>query len=209
MTFLDKYIHYKKIINNMRYLKTFEGFSEPINEELLGDFGKKIKDAFTGWKDSMQKKAADYLSKAIEENKNKPEMKEALAKLAKEAAKLSEEDKKKIAEVAAKGEVPSIPETKEDMSLKSELKGGEVSESLLLEKESSLVASILKWFGLTVGSASFVGLIITVIKIAIAGSGYPTWLFGLSLGTIGSILIISTFVSGLISGIGNIMETEE
>lgn len=83
-------------------------------------------------------------------------MKEALSKLAQEAAKLSEEDKKKIAEMASKGEVPEVPETKEDKSLKSELKGGEVSESFLLEEEGSLVASIIKWFGLTVGATSFV-----------------------------------------------------
>lgn len=192
----------------MRYLKTFESFSEPVNEEFIGDFGKKIKDVFTGWKNSMQKKAADYLSKAIEENKDKPELKEALAKLAQEAAKLSDEDKNKIAEMASKGEVVEVPESKEDKVLKSELKGGEVTESFLLEEEGSLVANIIKWFGLTVGATSFVTLLITVIKIVIAGSGYPTWLFGLSLGTISGILMISTFVSGLIIGVGRVMEED-
>lgn len=195
----------------MRYLKTFENYSQPVNEEFLGldKLFTKVKDAFSSWKNAEQKKAAEFLAKAIEENKDKPEMKEALAKLKEAGAKLPEEDKKKIMDMAKAGEIKEVPETEEGEALKDQLKEGEVSESLLLEKEGSLVGKIIYWFGLSVTSTSFVTLIITVIKIAIAESGFPTWLFGLSLGTIGGILMISTFVGGMITAVGDVMKSED
>jgi hypothetical protein len=193
----------------MRYLKTFESFS-PINEEFLGldNLYNKVKSYFTNWKDEKQKKAAEFLAKAIEDNKDNPEMKKALQDLKAAAGNLAPDDKAKIQSMANDGIVPNVPETKDDAELKSELKGGNVSESLILEEESELVGKIIKYFGLTTGAVSLVTLLITVAKIALAGSGYPTWLFGLSLGTIGGILMVSTLVSGIILGVGSTMTKE-
>jgi hypothetical protein len=79
---------------------------------------------------------------------------------------------------------------------------------MILEEEG-LAAKIVKYLGMSTASLSLVSLFIVVIKIAIAGSGYPVWIAGLSLGTLGAILMGTTFVAGLIGGLGSAFDEED
>jgi hypothetical protein len=56
---------------------------------------------------------------------------------------------------------------------------------------------IIGWLGLSASAISFVTLIVTVVQIAIAGSGFPLTLFGLSLGTLGAICMVAVMVFGI------------
>jgi hypothetical protein len=75
-----------------------------------------------------------------------------------------------------------------------------MAESLLILEEEGLVMKILGWLGLTAGAVSFVTLIVTVVQIAMAGSGYGTSLFGLQLGTLGAVCMVATMVFGVAGG---------
>lgn len=172
----------------MRYLKTYESFS--TNEEFLGGLWNKVTSAFANWKNEKMKKAGEVLAKAIEEKKDDPEMAKALADLKVAYANLSQEDKAKIE--SFKNE-ENIPVDGEKVEHEEEI----MAESLLILEEEGLAMKILGWLGLTAGAASFVTLIVTVIQIAIAGSGYPTSLFGLQLGTLGAICMVATMVFGI------------
>lgn len=170
----------------MRYLKTYESFS--TNEEFLGGLWNKISSAFANWKNEKMKKAGEVLAKAIEEKKDQPEMAKALADLKVAYDALPQADKAKIESFKNEENIPveaEVPEGEEVMA-----------ESLILEEEG-LAMKILGWLGLSAGAVSFVTLIVTVIQIAIAGSGYPTSLFGLQLGTLGAICMVATMVFGI------------
>jgi hypothetical protein len=170
----------------MRYLKTYESFS--TNEEFLGGLFNKIKTAFANWKNDKLKKAGEVLAQKIEEKKDQPEMAKALADLKAAYAALPQEDKAKIESFKNEENIPVETEA---------AKGEEVmAESLILEEEG-LALKILGWLGLSAGAVSFVTLIVTVVQIAIAGSGHPTSLFGLSLGTLGAICMVATMVFGI------------
>ena len=170
----------------MRYLKTYESFS--TNEEFLGGLFNKIKTAFANWKNDKLKKAGEVLAQKIEEKKDQPEMAKALADLKAAYAALPQEDKAKIESFKNEENIPVETEAP---------KGEEVmAESLILEEEG-LALKILGWLGLSAGAISFVTLIVTVVQIAIAGSGHPTSLFGLSLGTLGAICMVATMVFGI------------
>lgn len=173
----------------MRYLKTYESFS--TNEEFLGGLWNKISSAFANWKNEKLKKAGETLAKAIEEKKDDPEMAKALADLKVAYAKLPQEDKAKIESFKDEKNIPVATE--------AEMKDEVMAESLILEEEG-LAMKILGWLGLSAGAVSFVTLIITVIQIAMAGSGYPTSLFGLSLGTLGAVCMVATLVFGVAGG---------
>jgi hypothetical protein len=171
----------------MRYLKTYESFS--TNEEFLGGLWNKISSAFANWKNDKLKKAGETLAKAIEEKKDQPEMAKALADLKAAYAALPQEDKAKIESFKNEENIPVETEVP--------VEGEEVmAESLILEEEG-LALKILGWLGLSAGAVSFVTLIVTVVQIAIAGSGHPTSLFGLSLGTLGAICMVATMVFGI------------
>lgn len=173
----------------MRYIKTYESFS--TNEEFLGGLINKIKSAFSNWRNEKLKKAGEVLAQAIEEKKDEPEMAKALADLKAAYAKLPQEDKSKIESFKDEKNIPVATE--------AEMKDEVMAESLILEEEG-LAMKILGWLGLSVGAISFVTLIVTVIQIAIAGSGYPTSLFGLSLGTLGAVCMVATLVFGVAGG---------
>jgi|LauGreDrversion4_2_1035121.scaffolds.fasta_scaffold422870_3 hypothetical protein len=173
----------------MRYIKTYESFS--TNEEFLGGLMNKISSAFSNWKNEKLKKAGEKLAQAIEEKKDDPEMAKALADLKAAYAKLPQEDKAKIESFKDEKNIPVATE--------AEMKDEVMAESLILEEEG-LAMKILGWLGLSVGAISFVTLIVTVIQIAIAGSGYPTSLFGLSLGTLGAVCMVTTMVFGVAGG---------
>jgi hypothetical protein len=170
----------------MRYLKTYESFS--TNEEFLGGLWNKISSAFANWKNEKLKNAGEKLAKAIEEKKDQPEMAKALADLKAAYANLPQEDKAKIESF----------KNEENIPVESEVAEGEevMAESLILEEEG-LAMKILGWLGLSASAISFVTLIVTVIQISIAGSGYPTSLFGLQLGTLGAICMVATMVFGI------------
>lgn len=198
----------------MKHIKTFESFS-PVNEEFLGldRLWDKAKSAVSAWADRRKRAAAEGLLNAIDAKKNDPEMQQALADIKSAAAKLSPEDKEVIASFS-KGNIPEVPEGPEDAEIK------EIVESLKSQKliresiqmileEEGLAAKIVKYLGLSTASLSLVTLLITVIKIAIAGSGYPVWIAGLTLGTIAGILMGTTFIAGLIGGIGAAFDEEE
>jgi hypothetical protein len=170
----------------MRYLKTYESFS--TNEEFLGGLWNKISSAFANWKNEKMKKAGETLAKAIEEKKDDPEMAKALADLKVAYAALPQDDKAKIESFKNEENIPVETEA---------IKGEEVmAESLILEEEG-LAMKILGWLGLSGAAVSFVTLIITVVQIAMAGSGYGTSLFGLSLGTLGAICMVAVLVLGV------------
>ena len=170
----------------MRYLKTYESFS--TNEEFLGGLFNKIKTAFANWKNEKMKKAGETLAKAIEEKKDQPEMAKALADLKVAYDALPQADKAKIESFKNEENIPVETEA---------VKGEEVmAESLILEEEG-LALKILGWLGLSAGAVSFVTLIITVVQIAMAGSGYGTSLFGLSLGTLGAICMVAVLLFGV------------
>jgi hypothetical protein len=170
----------------MRYLKTYESFS--TNEEFLGGLWNKISSAFANWKNEKMKKAGETLAKAIEEKKDNPEMAKALADLKVAYAALPQDDKAKIESFKNEENIPVETEA---------IKGEEVmAESLILEEEG-LAMKILGWLGLSGAAVSFVTLIITVVQIAMAGSGYGTSLFGLSLGTLGAICMVAVLVLGV------------
>ena len=173
----------------MRYLKTYESFS--TNEEFLGGLFNKIKTAFANWKNEKLKKAGEVLAQQIEEKKDQPEMAKALADLKAAYDRLPQEDKAKIESFKNEENIPVATE--------AEMKDKVMAESLILEEEG-LAMKILGWLGLSAGAVSFVTLIVTVIQIAIAGSGYPTTLFGLSLGTLGAICMVATLVLGTAGG---------
>ena len=174
----------------MRYLKTYESFS--TNEEFLGGLWNKISSAFANWKNEKLKKAGETLAKAIEEKKDEPEMAKALADLKAAYAALPQEDKAKIESFKNEENIPVETEVPAE--------GEEVmAESLILEEEG-LALKILGWLGLSAGAISFVTLIVTVVQIAIAGSGFPTSLFGLSLGTLGAVCMVATLVFGVAGG---------
>jgi hypothetical protein len=173
----------------MRYIKTYESFS--TNEEFLGGLINKIKSAFSNWRNEKLKKAGEVLAQAIEEKKDEPEMAKALADLKAAYAKLPQEDKSKIESFKDEKNIPVATE--------AEMKDEVMAESLILEEEG-LAMKILGWLGLSAGAISFVTLIVTVIQIAIAGSGYPTSLFGLSLGTLGAVCMVATLVFGVAGG---------
>ena len=171
----------------MRYIKTYESFS--TNEEFLGGLWNKISSAFANWKNEKLKNAGEKLAKAIEEKKDNPEMVKALADLKAAYAKLPQEDKAKIESFKDEKNIP--------VETEAPVEGEEVmAESLLLEEEG-LAMKIIGWLGLSAGAISFVTLIVTVVQIAIAGSGFPTSLFGLSLGTLGAVCMVATMVFGI------------
>jgi hypothetical protein len=171
----------------MRYLKTYESFS--TNEEFLGGLWNKISSAFANWKNEKLKNAGEKLAKAIEEKKDQPEMAKALADLKAAYANLPQEDKAKIESFKDEKNIP--------VETEAPVEGEEVvAESLLLEEEG-LAMKIIGWLGLSASAISFVTLIVTVVQIAIAGSGYPTSLFGLSLGTLGAVCMVATMVFGI------------
>lgn len=171
----------------MKYVKTFENFNyEQANEGWLwgeGNIWKKAKDAFLNWGNQKLKSIADKLAKAIDEKKDDPEMQEALENVKREAEKLSEEDKQKIAEFS-QGEIPEV----------------EVSESLLLEGDTPMLNKILLRMGLSIGAFGFVSALITMLKItgAVAGSTF----LGVHIGTAIAIAAGILAVGGVISYIG-------
>ena len=198
----------------MKHIKTFESFSS-VNEEFLGldRIWDKAKNAISAWTDRKKKEAAEGLLKAIDAKKDDPEMQKALNDLKSAAQNITPEDKEIIASFA-EGDVPNIPEGPEDVEVKElvdSLKNHKfIRESIqMILEEEGLAAKIAKYFGLSTGCISLITLIITVIKIAIAGSGYPVWLFGLSLGTLGGILMGVTFLSGIIGGVGAAFDEDE
>ena len=170
----------------MRYIKTYESFS--TNEEFLGGLMNKISSAFTNWKNDKLKKAGDKLAQAIEENKNDPEMVKALADLKVAYSSLPQEDKVKIESFKDEKNIPVSTEVPKEEEL--------MAESLILEEEG-MAMKILGMLGLSAGAISFVTLIVTVIKIAIAGSGFPLAIFGLSLGTLGAVCMVAVMVFGI------------
>ena len=171
----------------MRYLKTYESFS--TNEEFLGGLWNKISSAFANWKNEKLKNAGEKLAKAIEEKKDQPEMAKALADLKAAYANLPQEDKAKIESFKDEKNIP--------VETEAPVEGEEVmAESLLLEEEG-LAMKIIGWLGLSASAISFVTLIVTVVQIAIAGSGFPLTIFGLSLGTLGAICMVATMVFGI------------
>ena len=170
----------------MRYIKTYESFS--TNEEFLGGLMNKISSAFTNWKNDKLKKAGDKLAQAIEENKNDPEMVKALADLKVAYSSLPQEDKVKIESFKDEKNIPVSTEVPKEEEL--------MAESLILEEEG-MAMKILGMLGLSAGAISFVTLIVTVIKIALAGSGFPLAIFGLSLGTLGAVCMVAVMVFGI------------
>ena len=170
----------------MRYIKTYESFS--TNEEFLGGLMNKISSAFANWKNEKLKKAGEVLAQQIEEKKDNPEMAKALADLKAAYDRLPQEDKSKIESFKDEKNIPVATE--------AEMKDEVMAESLILEEEG-LAMKILGWLGLSAGAISFVTLIVTVVQIAIAGSGFPTSLFGLSLGTLGAVCMVATMVFGI------------
>ena len=171
----------------MRYLKTYESFS--TNEEFLGGLWNKISSAFANWKNEKLKNAGEKLAKAIEEKKDNPEMAKALADLKVAYANLPQEDKAKIESFKDEKNIP--------VETEAPVEGEEVmAESLLLEEEG-LAMKIIGWLGLSASAISFVTLIVTVVQISIAGSGFPLTLFGLSLGTLGAICMVAVMVFGI------------
>ena len=174
----------------MRYIKTYESFS--TNEEFLGGLMNKISSAFSNWKNDKLKKAGEKLAQAIEENKDNPEMVKALADLKVAYAKLPQEDKAKIDSFK---DEKNIPVATDPTMVASE--DAVMAESLLILEEEGLVMKILGWLGLSGAAISFVTLIVTVVQISIAGSGYPTSLFGLQLGTLGAICMVLVMVLGI------------
>ena len=174
----------------MRYIKTYESFS--TNEEFLGKLMNKISSAFTNWKNDKLKKAGDKLAQAIEENKNDPEMVKVLADLKVAYSSLPQEDKAKIESFKDEKNIPVSTEVPKEEEL--------MAESLLILEEEGLAMKILGWLGLSAGAISFVTLIVTVVQISIAGSGFPTSLFGLQLGTLGAICMVATMVFGVAGG---------
>jgi hypothetical protein len=185
----------------MRYLKTYESFS--TNEEFLGGLWNKISSAFSNWKNDKLKKAGETLAKAIEEKKDEPEMAKAIADLKEAYAKLSPEDKAKVESF----------KNEENIPVSTEVGAGEevMAESLLILEEEGIVAKIISYLGFTAGAASFVTLIVTVIKIAMAGHAYGH-MFGLQLGTLGAICMVATMVFGITGGVAqtaNVLDDEE
>ncbi len=168
----------------MRYIKTYESFS--TNEEFLGGLWNKITSAFSNWKNEKLKKAGETLAKAIEEKKDDPEMAKALADLKVAYDSLPQADKAKIESFKNEENIPVEAESGQEV----------MAESLILEEEG-LAMKILGWLGLSAGAISFVTLIVTVVQIAMAGSGYGTSLFGLQLGTLGAICMVATMVFGI------------
>jgi hypothetical protein len=198
----------------MKHIKTFESFS-PVNEEFLGldRLWDKAKGAVSAWADRRKKAAAEGLLQAIDAKKDDPEMQRALADIKAEAARLSPEDQEIIASFA-EGNIPEVPEGPEDAEVKEvveSLKNKKlIKESIqMILEEEGLAAKIVKYLGMSTASLSLVSLFIVVIKIAIAGSGYPVWIAGLSLGTLGAILMGTTFVAGLIGGLGSAFDEED
>lgn len=173
----------------MRYIKTYESFS--TNEEFLGGLINKIKSAFANWKNEKLKKAGEVLAQQIEEKKDQPEMAKALTDLKAAYDRLPQEDKAKIQSFRDEKNIPVATE--------AEMKDEVMAESLILEEEG-LAMKILGWLGLSAGAISFVTLIVTVVQISIAGSGFPTSLFGLSLGTLGAVCMVATMVFGVAGG---------
>lgn len=198
----------------MKHIKTFESFS-PVNEEFLGldRLWDKAKDAVSAWADRRKKAAAEGLLQAIDAKKDDPEMQRALADIKAASARLSPEDQEIIASFA-EGNIPEVPEGPEDAEVKEvveSLKNKKlIKESIqMILEEEGLAAKIVKYLGMSTASLSLVSLFIVVIKIAIAGSGYPVWIAGLSLGTLGAILMGTTFVAGLIGGLGSAFDEED
>lgn len=198
----------------MKYLKKYENFT--INEELQDmmyypgsdytkDMGKLYSDLYDraaaslkAWRDETKRKAAEYLLKSIEVKSNEPEMKRALDNLVAEVSKISGDDKVKIMEFS-KGNIPTVEGPTVEEAL-------EMNESNVNENKN-LVGSIIQGLGLTGGLVGFIGALVTVIKIAIAGSGWPVWLFGLSLGTLVGIFMGAAVLGGIIAGIGSAMSS--
>ena len=74
----------------------------------------------------------------------------------------------------------------------------ELSSAGISEQTKGMsIFEILGWLGLSGAAISFVTLIVTVVQISIAGSGYPTSLFGLQLGTLGAICMVLVMVLGV------------
>lgn len=185
----------------MRYLKTYESFS--TNEEFLGGLWNKISSAFSNWKNDKLKKAGETLAKAIEEKKDQPEMAKAIADLKSAYAKLSPEDKAKVESFKNEENIPVATESGVEDKI--------MAESLLILEEEGMVSKIISYLGFTAGAASFVTLIITVIKIAMAGHAYGH-MFGLQLGTLGAICMVATMVFGITGGVAqtaNVLDDEE
>ena len=115
-------------------------------------------------------------------------MVKALADLKVAYSSLPQEDKVKIESFKDEKNIPVSTEVPKEEEL--------MAESLILEEEG-MAMKILGMLGLSAGAISFVTLIVTVIKIAIAGSGFPLAIFGLSLGTLGAVCMVAVMVFGI------------
>lgn len=167
----------------MRHVKTFEQFNyQAINEE---EFLAKIK----AWWQSKKQELGKKMMEAIESN---PEAKAKLEEAKKEFQNLPAEDKQRVVEIA-KGE--NLPDPNTDP-------GEKVNEGM-----QQTIGKILKWFGLGLGALSFIGLLASVITIAISGSGFIMVLGGLcTLGNLIGILMGTTLGLGMIGAVGAGME---
>ena len=171
----------------MKYVKRFGKFDdfEPIDEGFLGldKVSNYLKRGVKQFTDSIKKRAAMKLIQAIEQERDNPKVREAIYKLKQEYSRLSNEDKQSLSNLSV-----------------SDIPSGKIEEGLLLEsKNSEVVRQILKWFSLSVTTASFISLIIVIIKGVIVDESFLGQFIGLQLGTLGAILMITFLGSGLLS----------
>ncbi len=205
-------------MKNMKYVKTFEGFSvEMTNEEF--EFFKKMKDKFSGWLDDKKKAALAKVQAYIEKEKE-GKLKPQIDKLKAEFEKLPEEDKNKVlngipntvGEDPTEGINVDSPEVKQLAESFSYRNNKMVFESLAINEGMSgkdIAMAICKWLGFTVAAVSFVLLIIAIIKIAIVGSGFGIVFAGISLGNMIGILMGTTLFGGILGGVGASFGEEE
>lgn len=197
----------------MKHLQKYESFSynsyNSINEEFILNFLQKAKSKITSWQDRKKKKVAERFLETMDELKDDAKFKKALDDLKNAASKLSNDDKNKILNVS-KGVIPAIPETDSSLSLKKELNDNEVNESYALnESYNEFAKHLLNYLGLSVACVSFIGLLIVLLKIVIAHSALTVGAFGLSLGTLGAILMGCVVAGGLIWGSSDLINKGE
>lgn len=181
----------------MKHLKKFESFS--MNEEL------DVKNIFKNIKDNLQRKFGDFIIEQIKKYKNDPEISNLISKLAVEMRKLTDDDRNKLRNCLNQGNIPSLPKIEEDYHLED----GSLKESMIYEGNSELAGKIIKALGISTMSLSAITLIIAIIKMVIAKSGYPVWIFGLSLGTMAAILVAAIVVGGIVTSIGTYLKEKE
>lgn len=160
----------------MKHLRTFESFS--INEEFLGMPSLS----------EMKAKAKAWL----ENNKNNPELQEAIAKARMEMEKLDPRSQDKLKKLST--ENPEEIKDEVEQALKESL----INESVDMK---NALSKVFRYFGISTATLGIITSFYSIITMVLTGTGY-TKILGMSAGHLGAVgmgIMLAAIIPGIIS----------